>query len=175
MKTNNYRKAGAATFFAMIVPVVAGFMAGCQKGENLVDRQEEENGSLPFLSINRFDFDYNDLSESEMDVINQAFRRITFSLEDGYYQIEQQSGSQVNISEELFSFFQTAVDNSNDRNAFAIATYIPRLKSGSESGANATDCVARTIVGIAASLGSSLSYNTVNSWITSQYGNGGVP
>ena len=146
--------------------------------------QEEENtnrfSSFPFLS-SESDFistSISELSENDLIVINEAFQRLSIDSKDGLLHINENSGSQINISEKLFTFFKRIESTTNARiklskNQFVKPIVESRKKERSDTLKN--DCVARTTIAIAKDLGESLPLLQVTDWIERQFGKEGVP
>lgn len=136
-----------------------------------------EKEAQPYLSLEGG----NDLSSKDRNVLAQAFLRANIRLEKGEYQFSAQSGTELNISEELFEKLQEVVRNSNERRlSKVVKSFIPRLKSNTEnpggsSDTTSTDCVAHVVSTVLGNFGVAMSHLDINSWIVDEYGPGGVP
>jgi hypothetical protein len=115
-----------STAVLVVVALVAScLLPGC--------REENPSGStekLPYLSVGPGDI--STWSKEELETMASAFERITVLKEEGVFRIKQSSGKEVNISEELFNFFQTMTDNSNEllKRAIKRAPSLPPLAPG---------------------------------------------
>ena len=134
---------------------------------------------LPFLSFStNINSNTVEVPEEDLGVVLSAFQRINLEKKDGLYYMLETSANQINVSKEVFSYLKDMVTISNKR----ILEYglksplIPRLKSGHENGGDpSNDCVAEAVVAIAQSMGSSLNFSDVKSWIEQNFGTNGVP
>lgn len=106
-------------------------------------------------------------TDEEWRIIDEAFSRLDLEIDsNGMTIVNQKSGSEINISEELFKSLYRRISNAN------------RVKSHSSQYATRipNDCVATCIYTIARTLGSSLSYGEINTWICTRYNTmSGVP
>lgn len=167
MKTKKIKKVSVVSVFLMTIFV---FFTGCQK------EFENTENRLTFLSIES-DIDFPNLSKDELKTISLALNRIDIVKKNGFYKIEQKSGSEINISEKLFNYFNTVIDNSNQLiKSKKINLSIPRLKSDGEGDPiTGTDCVAYSVSASVTHFGGSASFASISSWINSTYGSNGVP
>jgi hypothetical protein len=94
--------------------------------------------------------------------------------ENGIYKTNITSGSQINISENLFVFFNKTIDNSNNR-AKEIKPLIPRLKDGANESTSSNDCVAYAVYKVLSYFGSTKLLSSIISYMRNTYGNNGVP
>ena len=135
--------------------------------------EEESINNLPFLHLSReySSRDLNNMPVIDLEIFRSALKRITISENKGIYQMNIKSGSDVNISENLFHIFKDIIEISN--NNALIKPVVPRLKSGNE-GNTATDCVARVINTLSTFFNKVISYFTANNHIVQNYGNDGV-
>lgn len=148
------------------------FFTGCQN-----DEESEACAKLPYLSFNE-KTDYSNLSQDDLEVINKAFQRIEIKDDHGLLKIKQKSGSEINISEDLFYFFKMSVDKTNDRLKLAkIDLSMARTRSYSESGGynERNDCVAQSIVAVLKDKGVYRSIDSVSREVDAITGGGGVP
>lgn len=76
---------------------------GCQQEE-----LNERNNDLSFLSLGE-NSDYSALSKTEMKILREAFQRLEIGIKDDYFYIEQTSGAEIHISEELFLYFKKII------------------------------------------------------------------
>lgn len=73
-----------------------------------------EDSDLPYLEFSN-NVDLSNLAQSDLQILALAHDRITITItNEGYFEIRQKSGKEVNISEELFSFILDGVSRSND-------------------------------------------------------------
>ncbi|MDR2424888.1 MAG: hypothetical protein LBD59_09230 [Prevotellaceae bacterium] len=109
-RVTSKKKMSLLVLIVMVMCVIFSgiFMQSCSRYDYVDDIFEKD---LSFLSINRSDFDYNNLSANEMNIVQSAFKRLNIIFENGHYRIKQQSGKQINISEDLFAFFKKALDS----------------------------------------------------------------
>lgn len=117
--------------------------------------------------------DINNLNESEIEIVMSAFPRMRINeREDGLSELITKSGREVNVSEEIYALYQKMIDISNDEIISGVTYSRSTLMSDGEAApaGEPTDCLARSI---AAATGKS--YYEVNSYITQNYGNNGVP
>lgn len=144
---------------------------------NFVGCQQESDikNSLPFLTIDT-DIEFSKLSKNEQAILMEAYGRLNISNEDGLFNLKQISGEQVNISENIFLYFKSIIDETNQS---IISSEInlsrPRTRTATEIDTNMpTDCVAHAI-SWALRDGDGKPVSEVTQWVESQYGNNGVP
>ena len=160
--------------FSIIIFAVSVFIVGCQQDENELNNF---NSDLEYLSINS---DYTNLSQNDLKIVREAFQRFDISVEGGLFYIKQTSGSQVNVSESLFSIFKSAIDNTNIQiKNSSIKISRSKLRwSGEFSEDNnemGTDCLAYTVSAALERCGVSMSVAEVWSWMVGNYGSDGIP
>lgn len=149
-------------FFSII-----GFW-GCEK-ESLFEDQYAE-----YLDLETYEM--SQMSVKDMQTIGQALQRLNIYKKKGLYQIKQTSGTQVNISEDLFNYITKGFEHTNVAyNPKSFNSFIPRLKSDNIEGINiqpqdSTHCASYAL----AAMGS-VSYATASAYSDSIYGDGGVP
>ncbi|MDR1112660.1 MAG: hypothetical protein LBL18_02715 [Bacteroidales bacterium] len=173
----NFRNINIPIVMALII---ASFMFSCQKDE-LFGYVEED---LPYLSLSAdfSGFDIEKTSDADWHVFHLAHQRMDIQEKNGVLYTKWKSGEQINVSEELFDFFVTMLNNTtreHEENG-KIASSFPRLKQGGETEEEETnspnDCVARAIVDVMKSFGkTNVSVAEVNAWIRAHYGSNGVP
>lgn len=151
-----------------IIAVVLTFTYSCQQ-ESLI---EQDYSDMPYLSLPE-STDFDNLSQSEMQTIMDAFERMGIHEDsDGLLQLKPRSGWEVNVSEEIFEFFKRMTDNTNAQiTAGVTLSRSGQLNESENPGAYQTDCLARSI---SAALGSNSS-SDIDAWIRYKYGNDGVP
>jgi hypothetical protein len=126
------------------------------------------------LSVNSDLSVFSNLSNADLNIISQAFSRLDINQKNGLIQIKQTSGSQVNISENLFVFIKNQLDNSSKYRE--IKPNVPRLKQDGESTIpNLNNCVAYSVSRIMAQFGVTTSVSTIDTYYQSQYGTNGIP
>lgn len=170
MKKMNFKK-GVLTLFISTTLMTLLFFTGCQNEEDVVNNEE-----LPFLSFNE-SIDYSCLSLDDQRIIDLAFRRLEFSIENGLFKLKQKSGSEIRVSEDLFHFFEMVVKNSNDCIEFdEIDLSIAKTRSNSESEGSSgqSDCVALTILNVIQQFGGTTSYTEVSGKVDAMCGGDGV-
>ena len=143
-------------------------LAACQN-DNFSDSAYDD---MQYLSLPE-GIGINDLSSSDLETVALALSRVGISENsDGLYKIKARSGREVNISENLYRIIVEMTENSNRMiTEYASRTRTSLLSDGEGSYSGPTDCMARAISH--ALIGTE--YDDINSWITSQYGNNGVP
>jgi hypothetical protein len=156
-----------------VIVIMAGVLEGCQE-EKAFDTTPT---NLPFLSFSDNIHKNGELLEEDFNVLAVAFQRINLINKDGLYYMVETSAEQINVSKDLFDYLKDMANISNKRILnYGYNSSIPRLKSGTENGYGVSnDCVAQTVFSIANSMGISLSYSSINSWIVANYGTNGVP
>lgn len=103
MNKNKLKHAG---FLASIIILLAFFSSnGCQ--------QDSLNNGPTFLSFSATKQSLDKLSKEELNNFILALERIQIVSENGFYEIVQQNGQEINISENLFSYIKQIVENSN--------------------------------------------------------------
>ncbi len=156
-----------STCLVMLVSFsVIGFV-GCER-ENVAESQFPE-----YLDLKTYEM--SKMSVEDMETIGQALQRLDISKQNGLYQIQQSSGAQVNISEDLFDHIAKGFEHTNKIYSHrSFNKLIPRLKSSDTEGETAaqdsTYCVSHAV----AALGG-VSYEDAAAYSDSTYGEGGVP
>jgi hypothetical protein len=133
MKLKFKSRVTKVTIISLINIVVSCFvlLQGC----------EEDDNDLAYLELSS---SIENLNSNDYDVLSQAKERLAkyVSSEDGKFVLKIKSGSQINISEELFEYFQLSIFNANnklkdddyeingDRVVKKKKIKFPRLKSG---------------------------------------------
>ena len=160
-----------AIIMAMIISCSLVFH-GCEKEDTLDYSQSE------FLELSTYG-DLSEISEQDFAKISQAIGRMDIRLKSSLYHIEQTSGAQINISEELFDFIKSGFNHTNETiesyNSGSLDFSVPRLKSSnnessSDGSTTSSDCMAYAISKL-----SGKSYSSVKSYLESTYGSDGVP
>lgn len=163
MKKNKFIYSVILLFFVLFVVSVS-----CQQQDDLNNFHDHEN----YLSLPS-NVDYNQLTSADLKILFEAFARLKIKEnEDGLLEIVQSCGRDINISEDLFNYFLSIKEKSNESILSTISFNRKRVQTRQEGGGTAsmTDCVARSIV-----YATGMNYDDVNSWITSTYGSNGVP
>lgn len=163
--------------FAIIGMIVTLFVTcfsivGCQQ-----DETETSMGELPYLSIDS-NTGLSTISPTEWEIIRKAASRVNIGIKDGLFYMGQTSGSQVNISENLFAIFKSSIENANKKiksKKIKLFRKRSRAEGEYEEELRGNDCVARTILWTCRVLDSPISEEDVTEWIDSQYGGDGVP
>lgn len=126
----------------MLVIFAVSFFEGCS--ENL----ENEEAKLDYLSIYS-EKSLTEFTPEEWDILDEAKGRLNITITPTkLMNIEQKSGSEVNISEHLYRNIKLLIDNGNK--IIQEATHTTTRMSGD-------DCVARCIVNVAGCFGGNLS------------------
>jgi hypothetical protein len=146
--------------------VTSCFVIGCQKEDSL----EINNNIDGYLSLPD-GFDLLNLSDDESQILQTAFSRMSIFSETEIFKTKFTSGSQINMSEDLFDFFNNMINKSNKSQEISLSS--PRLKSGTESTTN-NDCVAYSIYNALNYFSSSVSLNSIKTYLQEQYGTNGV-
>lgn len=145
---------------------------GCQQEE-----LNERNNDLSFLSLGE-NSDYSALSKTEIKILREAFQRLEIGIKDDYFYIEQTSGAEIHISEELFLYFKKSLEKSNEMiDSSEIDLSLPRTRYYEEGGGSnsRSDCVACAVVSMLYKYGRNVSLESVSTWIENQFGCDGVP
>jgi hypothetical protein len=118
--------------------------------------------------------DLSNASEKDMNILSEALGRLDVFKKDGFYQIKQASGAEVNISEALFDFIKSGFDHTNETfKSHSLSYSLPRLKSGDTEGegdSTSSDCMVHAI-----SYAGGGTYGTVGCYLLSQYNGLSVP
>lgn len=127
-----------------------------------------------YLSLPNDIDEYSIFNEDEKHILYQAANRIHYiENEDGLYQITDSSGKDINISDDLFQFFQKSIEKSNtilsNYNSNIRARLISRSE-GFDGHYRMTDCLSWAIHNA-----TGYSYSYVDDWIVGNVGTGGVP
>lgn len=119
----NKNKLKYAGFLASIIIVLAFFSSNsCQ--------QDSLNNGSKFLSFSATKQSLDKLSKEELNNFILALERIQIVSENGFYEIVQKNGQEINISENLFSYIKQIVENSNRLvNAKSKKSTTPHLRS----------------------------------------------
>lgn len=144
-------------------------IVGCQQ-----DETETSMEQLPYLSLNS-KTDFSHLSMEEWKTVQNAARRIDVVVKDGLFSIKQTSGSQVNMSEDLFEYFQDGIKNTNKEIRKQVKLSRKRSRYGGEleDEPKNYDCVAQSILAVYERMGVAIGDKL--DWIEEQYGTEGVP
>lgn len=161
MKTKRSRVSVITITIFAIYMIILG---ACQQEET----KDKYDRKLPFLTISS-GFILSELSKSDLQIISEAFQRLDIGSKDGLFIISQTSGSQINISEELFAYFKLLEDETNAKNVFFGPIASRRLPSPADSISTGSDCVAWTIAAILKDLGqSTYKASIIDDWIIRQ-------
>ncbi len=135
--------------FAAIV--AAGvIVVGCSRETYEPDRSDYSE----YLYLSAGFTDPADASPEDSEALKKAFLRVGISNEDGFWKMKAGSAKEINVSNEIYLFFQEIVDSSNERDAGRDISYsIPLTKTRSESDQNKdskipTDCVAHCVANV---------------------------
>lgn len=147
----------------VLILLSATFFISCDKNVEDVTVMSE---NLTYLSV-QSDKKLSEFTSAEWNILKEAQNRLTISTDsDGLSVIKELSGSEVNISENLFCIIQRLVENGN--------------KIIANGNCNTTrmagdNCVAKCIVWVARCFGANLNLSTVSDEIRSRDCEGGVP
>lgn len=138
----------------------------CQQDDDLYVINDRPYLELP-ETVN-----FSKLTEGDLKIIGEAFSRLSvIENSEGLFEIYQKRAEEINISYELFDYFQSLINERNEQFLSDLDVFLNSVVTRQESGGNSnTDCVAQAIV-----YATGFSYDKVNSWITDTYGNNGVP
>lgn len=127
-------------FFLALLLMVMISVGSCQQ-----ESKDVQPTFSDYLSINH-EINYSKLSKSEQQIIYEAFKRLTF-VETGYgmMEIKQRSGAEVNISENIYNFFDKIVRGTNLKTR--------ALEDSCGDGGRGKDCVIQSIYGILKDMG----------------------
>lgn len=91
----------------LLLPIF--FMASCTSETDIEALQKK----LPFISLPN-STDFTDLSSIEINIINSVENRIQIVENgEGLYEIVAKSGEEINISENIYDYFNRLVHNTN--------------------------------------------------------------
>jgi hypothetical protein len=134
--------------------------------------EDDLKHNLSYLSLNK---EMNDtkLTVNELNIISQALKRLEIYRADGIYKVKHYSGSEINISNELFEYVINSINHTNKIILKSGKRFkLVRFKTSAETTEPPkTDCLARAIT---QGLAGSETYDDVNEYITDEYGNDGV-
>lgn len=147
--------------FMLLIFSTIGFL-GCEKG-NLF-----QSSYSKYLELDSYEL--SNMSDNDMNTMGQALQRLDISFKNGFYQIKQISGAQVNISEELYDYITKGFGYTNKViRPKSLISSGPRLKSGYAE-PDTTYCVAYAL----AAMGE-VDFEDVKDYIYRHWGLGGVP
>lgn len=147
-------------------------IVGCQQ-----DETETSMEQLPYLSLGP-KITLSNPSPAEWETIRKAASRVNISIKDGLFYMEQTSGRQVNMSENLFTIFKEGVDRTNKRivsGKIKISRSRSRWAGEYDEDNQGNDCLAQSIAYAIRRMGGVPNEPEIESWIISQYGDNGVP
>lgn len=151
-------------YFSLLAIIIAG---GCH-GDDYFDNRLED---ATFLSLPT-DTDFSSLDEDDWTIIKKALSRISLKDGDDRVEIYPQTAADANMSENLYGFIKSAVDNYNsDLKRGIVLTRSGFMSNGENNIYGPSDCVAHAVAGALPGV----SYQEANSWLTREYGNNGVP
>ncbi len=144
----------------VLLAMSTSFLTSCsQKDIESLSEEETLQKYDTYLSLATGKIPVNPTDE-EWEIIDEAFSRLDLERDsNGITIVKQKSGKEINISEELFYSLHRRISNANRSrlNATQYATRVP------------SDCVATCIHMCTRSLGSSLSYGDINTWIYNKF------
>lgn len=141
---------------------------GCQKEEDDSSNKLDDKSVYLDLPSNT---NLKKLTKDNLEIISLAFFRLNIQEnEDGLLKIMQNNGKCINISTNIFCYLQHIVGNYNKQILSEIKFTRNILQTRNEIQNSNTDCVARSLA-----YATGISYEQIDSWITSTYGNNGVP
>lgn len=153
------------SIFILSLTCVVMFI-GCQKEDTFYELNDRETYLTLSSNVN-----FDKLTKEDLEIISLAFFRLNIrENEYGLLEIVQKKGKDINISEELFNYFQSIAESNNKKIMSEIRFTRSSISTREEIEITYTDCVARSIV-----YATGLRYEDVNSWITNTYGSNGVP
>ncbi len=152
----------------VIMMGVSFFFVSCNNDSDL--GKDIDGQTYLSLSDNN---NWSNLSEVDNQTLVKALKRMEIVKANEGYQTKWTSGSQINISEELFVKIKEVMNLSNKSISNTKLKSV-RFKTSAENGTS-YDCVAQAISSLLGSFGCSTTYNDVNSWAQAQWGTQGVP
>lgn len=111
----------------------------CQEDFN----ENDKNSNFSFLSI-RPNSDMDNISQSDLNIVVKAIPRFKiFENENGLLEIKPKSPKEINVSENIFSFVQQIIDNTNNLQlSHLTVSRSPLLRSGESDYYRHNDCAA---------------------------------
>ena len=171
MRIYNFK---VSAIMLILISLLGYFLYGCQNESD----EEAISANLPYLSFDEYPgTEISDLSENDLESLVLAFKRINLKMEDGLYSVDTRSAAQINISENLFCYFENLVEINNKKILKEGLSFslVPRTRNGGEGGNTSNDCVAQAVTNIAKQMGSSMNLSEVKKWIEKKYGTNGGP
>ncbi|HOT14820.1 MAG TPA: hypothetical protein PK252_08675 [Bacteroidales bacterium] len=156
-----------STFVLMLLAFIFIGLWSCEKEDS------PNNNYSEYLQLDSYEL--SSMTEKDMKIMGKALERLNIEYTNGVYFVKQKSGSEVNISDELFTFIKNSFDYSNKLFKPNSVIYKKvRVKSGSPEGGktekDTTNCVAIAIAKMA-----NLSSDSVIAICKRLFGNDGVP
>lgn len=138
---------------------------GCQEDSSITEKD-----TYPYLSLPD-DISMGNLSDMDFQILAQALQRISFiKTDEGFYELKTKSGSEINVSENIYQLFYEMTCQTNltlKSNISYSRTML--LSSGENNSTTGTDCFARSV---AYATGKSYSYVST---VFAMYGSDGIP
>lgn len=161
MKSNKLIYIVFISFIASIIVFI-----GCQQEESPAG--PNDNGAYLSFSPN---VDFDNLTKGDWEVISRAFTRINLrENEDGLFEIPYKSGAEINMSDELFGFFEDVLERSNAKILSGVDYNRIKIRNLEEDVSTNADCVARSIA-----FATGMDYDEVSAYIIERYGRNSVP
>lgn len=145
----------------LLVLLSLSIFVSCSKSDNVITPEQQT-----FLSVTPGKY-LSEYTQAEWDVLDEARGRLNIvTTPDGLRYITELSGSEVNISEELYGKIKIMIENGNN--------LITGAKE-SQTRMSGDDCVANCIVELGRRLGSTMNAPLIKQWINNQCEGVGVP
>lgn len=154
------RNIRSITSYVLVLLSLSIFVS-CSKSDNVITPKQQT-----FLSVTPGKY-LSEYTQAEWDVLDEAISRLNIvTTPDGLRYITELSGSEVNISEELYGKIKIMIENGNN--------LITGAKK-SQTRMSGDDCVANCIVELGRRLGSTMNAPLIKQWINNQCEGIGVP
>ncbi len=142
----------------LLVLIASVFVSSCNK--TMYDLKDQ---SSTFLDVEFTDI--ASLTEADWKVITEAACRMGFYVEEGIMKTDIDKASDINVSQSMFSILQDVMHAANVTKVFCLPEYATR-----SDGEPTYDCVA-----VSLAQWGDYSYYVIQTWITNQFGDKGVP
>lgn len=154
------RNIRSITSYVLVLLSLSIFVS-CSESDNVITPKQQT-----FLSVTPGKY-LSEYTQAEWDVLDEAKSRLNIvTTPDGLRYITELSGSEVNISEELYGKIKIMIENGNN--------LITGAKE-SQTRMAGDDCVANCIVELGRRLGSTMNAPLIKQWINNQCEGIGVP
>lgn len=150
-----------SVLFGVVILVFLLTIFSCSEIGNEISVDKSE-----YLSVNH-SIDFNTLSNSEREAVIKAFSRFSITTtKEGYIIIKEKSGSEINISENIYDFYKKMFDEHNKSIPLKISTRyaLPSDSDyvGDENAAvDSAGCVIYSIQGVLYKMGTTVPYDEI--------------